>query len=225
MTQLKEVDKAEIRREVLRLALPVTVSNLLHRMVTAVDIFLVGGLGAPAVAAVGLGQLLIFVGMTVVWGISTGTMVTVAQRWGGGWRAEAGRIAVHGLLATLVATTPLAAAGIFLGPEAASLLGATEGVKVLVAEYCLWVFLAFPATALVHVLTSTMHGAGDTRTPMRIFIVLNLFHIGLAFPLIYGYLGLPALGVQGAAIAVASAEALGLVLLWWQGWARGYLAT
>lgn len=224
MTQLKEVDTAEIRREVLRLALPVAVSNLLHRMSTAIDIFLVGGLGAPAVAAVGLGQLLVFIGMTVVWGISTGTMVAVAQRLGGGWRTEAGRIAVHGLLATLVLTTPLAVIGIFLGPEAASVLGATEGVKILVAEYCLWVFLAFPATALVHVLTSTMHGAGDTRTPMRIFIVLNLFHVGLAFPLIYGYLGLPSLGVQGAAIAVASSEALGLVLLWWQGWARGYLA-
>ncbi|MGH7424116.1 MAG: hypothetical protein ACREJ1_10645, partial [Candidatus Methylomirabilales bacterium] len=43
----KTIERGEVRREVLRLALPVTVSNLLHRMVTAVDIFLVGGLGAP----------------------------------------------------------------------------------------------------------------------------------------------------------------------------------
>ncbi|HSH13442.1 MAG TPA: MATE family efflux transporter, partial [Desulfurivibrionaceae bacterium] len=204
--QEKELDRAEIRREVFRLALPVAVSNLLHRMATAVDIFLVGGLGAPAVAAVGLGQLLVFVTMTIVWAVSTGTMVAVAQRWGADRRAEAGRVAVHGLVVMLVLTIPLAVAGILLAPKAASLLGASVAVQGLVGEYCQWVFLAFPATASVHVLTSTMHGAGDTRTPMWIFLILNLIHISLAVPLIYGYLGLPALGVQGAAIAVASAE-------------------
>jgi putative MATE family efflux protein len=213
-----------MRREVLRLGLPVAVSNLLHRMVTAVDIFLVGGLGASAVAAVGLGQLLVFISMTVVWGVSTGTMVAVAQHWGAARRAEAGRIAVHGLLATVVLTVPLAVAGIFFAGEAAGFLGASAAVQALVEQYCQWVFLAFPATALVHVLISTMYAAGDTRTPMWIVLILNLFHVGLAVPLIYGYLGLPALGVQGAAIAVASAEVLGVLLLWWQGWARGYLA-
>ncbi|MFQ5882980.1 MAG: MATE family efflux transporter [Candidatus Methylomirabilales bacterium] len=224
LTQLKGPSRRQMRREVIRLALPVTVSNLLHRMVTAVDIFLVGGLGAPAVAAVGLGQLLVFIGMTVVWGVSTGTMVAVAQRWGAARRAEAGRIAVHGLLSTLVGALPLALTGIYLAREAASFLGATTAVQVLVEDYCLWVFLAFPATALVHVLTSTMHGAGDTRTPMWVILVMNLLHVSLAVVLIYGYGGLPALGVRGAAIAVASAEVLGVLLLWWQGWVRGYLA-
>ncbi len=223
LKQEKDIDRAGIRREVFRLALPVAVSNLLHRMTTAVDIFLVGGLGAPAVAAVGLGQLVIFFTMTVVWAVSTGTMVAVAQRWGANRRAEAGRVAVHGLLMTLVLTIPLAVAGILLAPDAASLLGASVAVQDLVGEYCQWVFLAFPATALIHVLTSTMHGAGDTRTPMRIFLVLNLVHVSLAVPLIYGYIGLPALGVQGAAIAVASADILGVLLFWWQGWAKGYL--
>ena len=224
LTHDKVLNRAEVRREVLRLALPVSVSNLLHRMVTAVDIFLVGGLGASAVAAVGLGQLLVFISMTLVWGINVGTMVSVAQRWGGGRRAEAGRIALHGLLATLVVTVPLAVAGMMFAADAASFLGASSAVQTLVTEYCRWVFLVFPATALVHVLTSTMHGAGDTRTPMWIVLVLNVVHVSLAIPLIYGYLGLPALGVQGAAIAVASAEVLGVILLWWQGWAKGYLA-
>ena len=120
LTHDKVLNRAEVRREVLRLALPVSVSNLLHRMVTAVDIFLVGGLGASAVAAVGLGQLLVFISMTLVWGINVGTMVSVAQRWGGGRRAEAGRIALHGLLATLVVTVPLAVAGMMFAADAAS---------------------------------------------------------------------------------------------------------
>lgn len=224
LTQEKKLDKAEIRREVLRLALPVAVSNLLHRMVTAVDIFLVGGLGAPAVAAVGLGQLLVFISMILVWGVSTGTLITVAQRWGAARRVEAGRIAMHGLLVTLVLAVPVAVAGVLYAAQAASFLGVSDAVQILVDEYCFWVFLAFPATAGVYVLTATMHGTGDTRTPMQVVLALNLFHVSLAVPLIYGYLGLPALGVQGAAIAVASAEIAGVLLLWWKGWAKGYLA-
>ena len=223
LKQERDLDRTGIRREVLRLALPVAVSNLLQRMVIAVGIFLVGGLGAPAVAAVGLGQLLVFISMTVVWAVSTGTMVSVAQRWGADRRAEAGRIAVHGLLATLGLTIPLAGVGILLAPQAASFLGASVAVQILVGDYCQWVFLAFPATALVHILASTMYGAGDTRTPMSIFLILNVIHVSLAVPLIYGYLGLPALGVQGAALAVAFAEIAGVLLLLWQGWARGYL--
>jgi putative MATE family efflux protein len=225
LTQEKVLAKAEVRREVLRLALPIGIANLLHRMVTAVDIFLVGGLGASALAAVGLGQLLIFISMTMVWGISTGTMVTVAHYWGAARRTEAGRTAVHGLLATLVFSVPLTLIGIFFAADAARFLGASAPVQILVTEYCQWVFLAFPVTAIAYVLISTMHAAGDTRTPMWIVLILNLVHVGLAVPLIYGYLGLPALGVQGAAIAVASAEVLGVALLLWQGWVRGYLAT
>jgi len=225
VTYGKTIERAEVRREVLRLALPVTASNLLHRMVTAVDIFLVGGLGAPAVAAVGLGQLLVFISMTVVWGLSTGTMVAVAQRWGAGRQGEAGRIAIHGLLATAALTVPLAGAGMGLAEDAARLMGATPAVQSLVDAYCRWVFLVFPATAVVHVLTSTMHGAGDTRTPMWTYLILNLVHVTVAVPLIYGFLHLPALGVEGAAIAVASTEVLGVLLLWWQGSRRGYVVV
>ena len=225
MTYGKTIERAEVRREVLRLALPVTASNLLHRMVTAVDIFLVGGLGAPAVAAVGLGQLLVFISMTVVWGLSTGTMVAVAQRWGAGRQGEAGRIAIHGLVATLILTVPLAGAGMEWAEDAARLMGATPAVQSLVDAYCRWVFLVFPATAVVHVLTSTMHGAGDTRTPMWTYLILNLVHVTVAVPLIYGFLHLPALGVEGAAIAVASTEVLGVLLLWWQGSRRGYVVV
>ena len=225
MTDGKALQSGEVRREVLRLALPVTASNLLHRMVTAVDIFLVGGLGAPAVAAVGLGQLLVFISMTVVWGLSTGTMVAVAQRWGAGRQGEAGRIAIHGLLATAALTVPLAGAGMEWAEDAARLMGATPAVQSLVDAYCRWVFLVFPATAVVHVLTSTMHGAGDTRTPMWTYLILNLVHVTVAVPLIYGFLHLPALGVEGAAIAVASTEVLGVLLLWWQGSRRGYVVV
>jgi putative MATE family efflux protein len=60
---------------------------------------------------------------------------------------------------------------------------------------------------------------------MWTYLILNLVHVTVAVPLIYGFLQLPALGVEGAAIAVASTEVLGVLLLWWQGSRRGYVVV
>src|SRR5512136_3079733 len=76
--------RVSLRRTVVSLSLPVLLSSLLQRLVSIVDIFLVGGLGASAIAAVGLGQLLVFVTMTVFWGLATGTTVVIAHLWGAG---------------------------------------------------------------------------------------------------------------------------------------------
>jgi Na+-driven multidrug efflux pump len=86
-----------IRRVVFRLSMPVLLSSLFQRLVSIVDIFLTGGLGAAAIAATGLGQLLMFVAMTVFWGLSTGTTVVIAHLWGAGKREDAGRAAFGSL--------------------------------------------------------------------------------------------------------------------------------
>ena len=83
----------QIRRSVLTLALPVTVSSLLQRTEGIVAVFLVGGLGAIPIAAVGLGQLLAFIATTLVSGLSVGTNVIVAQLWGARRHHEAGQAA------------------------------------------------------------------------------------------------------------------------------------
>src|SRR5512138_3264876 len=82
-----------IRRNVMRLSMPVLLSSLFQRLVSIVDVFLTGGLGAAAVAATGLGQLLMFVAMTIFWGLSTGTTVVVAHLWGAGRQKDASRAA------------------------------------------------------------------------------------------------------------------------------------
>ncbi|HEY5973846.1 MAG TPA: MATE family efflux transporter, partial [Geobacteraceae bacterium] len=69
--------RVSIRRRVVSLSLPVLLSSLFQRLVAIVDIFLVGGVGAAAIAAAGLGQLLVFVTMTVFWGLATGTTVVI----------------------------------------------------------------------------------------------------------------------------------------------------
>ena len=215
--------RVSIRRNVVNLSLPVLLSSLFQRLVSIVDIFLVGGLGAAAIAATGLGQLLIFVVMTLFWGLATGTTVVIAHLWGGRRHAEARKAAFTACLACALLAVAATLFGCFLGDPLASFLGARDEVLSLSGGYIRLVFLGFAFTAGLNILSAVMHGAGNTRTPMEGVILVNVLHVVLAYPLIYGRLGLPQLGVTGAAYAINASEFCGCLYLLVQTFRQGYL--
>lgn len=204
---------AQIRRSVMTLALPVTVSSLLQRTEGIVAVFLVGGLGAIPIAAVGLGQLLAFMATTLVSGLSVGTNVIIAQLWGARRYRDAGEAARHFLWLSVAVSLLLAGLGMAINRLAMQQLGAEPTVIELALPYSTLIFLVIPFTVLIQVLSSILQGTGDTRTPMYAMIVVNLLHIFIAYPLIYGRWGAPAMGLKGAAIAVGLAEATGAAYL------------
>ncbi|MFO0700897.1 MAG: MATE family efflux transporter [Nitrospira sp.] len=199
----------QIRRSVMVLALPVTVTTLLQRAEGIVAVFLVGGLGATSIAAVGLGQLLAFVAATLMSGVSVGTNVVVAQLWGARRRHDAGEAARHFLWLAIGASLILAGVGMAANRLVMEALGAEPAVIELALPYSTLIFLVFPCTVLIQVLAAVLQGSGDTKTPMYGLIGVNLIHVVLAYPLIYGLGGFPTLGLKGAAIAAGVAEAAG----------------
>lgn len=203
----------QIRRAVLTLALPVTVSSLLQRTEGILDIFLVGGLGATAIAAVGIGQLLVFFAVTVVASLTVGATVVIAQLWGARRFTDAGQAAVHVLALALVISLALMALGILVNRPAMQLLGAAPDVVTLAGPYLDIIFLVIPFTIVIQVLSGILHGTADTRTPMYAMIGVNVLHVLLAYPLIYGRWGFPTLGINGAAVAVGAAESVGVLVL------------
>lgn len=212
-----------IRRDVFRLSMPVLLSSLFQRLVSIVDIFLTGGLGAAAIAATGLGQLLMFVTMTIFWGLSTGTTVVIAHLWGAGKREDAARSAFAACLACMAMTAVCTLIGSVWGGDIVRLMGAAADVQSFASEYTRLVFLWLIWTTGLNVLSAIMHGAGDTRTPMEAIILVNILHVLLAWPLIYGKFGLPHLGVKGAAIAINSSEFVGFSYLLIQALRKKYI--
>ncbi|WP_088536841.1 MATE family efflux transporter [Geobacter sp. DSM 9736] len=212
-----------LRRNVVNLSLPVLLSSLFQRLVSIVDIFLVGGLGAAAIAATGLGQLLIFVVMTVFWGLSTGTTVVIAHLWGGGRHTEAKKAAFSALVACIAMAVVASGAGYWFGNDLAGYLGAKNDVLQYATRYIQLVFLFFIFTAGLNVLSAIMHGAGNTRTPMEGVILVNVLHVLFAYPLIYGKFGLPQFGVAGAAYAINASELFGCCYLFIQALRKRYI--
>jgi putative MATE family efflux protein len=212
-----------IRRNVINLSLPVLLSSLFQRLVSIVDIFLVGGLGAAAIAATGLGQLLVFVTMTVFWGLATGTTVVIAHLWGAGRRREGKRAAFAAFVACGVMAIVASLLGYLFGTDLARFLGANDEIIRFGDSYIRLVFLWFGFTAGLNILSAIMHGNGDTRTPMVAIILVNILHVLIAWPLIYGKLGFPRMEVIGAAYAINISECCGFTFLLFQAFRRRYL--
>jgi putative MATE family efflux protein len=205
--------QTNIRQQVFSLALPVVLSSLLQRSVGIVDIFLVGGLGASSIAAVGIAQIMVFVVMSMSWGINVGVTVQVSQLWGAGRQGDAAKAAFQAMLLAIGAALLMMLLGLSFGGRVASLLGANNEVQGILLDYTSIIFTFILFTISINVLAGIMHGTGDTKTPLYATLIVNILHVAVAYPLIYGHLGLPKLGVKGAAIAIAISESMGAVFL------------
>jgi putative MATE family efflux protein len=206
---------AQIRKSVLTLALPVTVSSLLQRTEGIAAVFLVGGLGATSIAAVGLGQLLAFMSTTLVSGLSVGANVLIAQLCGARRTKDVGEAATHLLGLAALVSCGLVLLGLSLNRLTMELLGAEQDVIALALPYSNLIFLVIPCTIFLQVLSSIMQGTGDTKTPMYALIGVNLIYLTIAYPLVYGLWGFPAWGLTGAAVATGLAEGTGVLYLLW----------
>ncbi len=206
-------DTRAIRKAVLRLALPIVASNLLQRGVGIVDALMVGRLGAAELAAVGLAQLLIFFQMALVYGLGVGLTVMVAYHTGAGDAARRAQMVRSGLAMGLGLAAGLSLLGLWGSRWAAALLGASGRVLELAVAYLLVSWLLFAFLVFLHLLSAIFQGAGDTRTPLKVVTVVNLLHVAVALPLVFGLMGAPALGVVGAAVGSGVSEAVGVVWL------------
>jgi len=207
-----------------RLALPIAGSNLLQRGVGIVDTLMVGRLGAAELAAVGLSQLLIFFLMALVYGLGIGCTVSVAYHTGAGDQDERARAIRASLLLGLAASGGLTILGLFVSEPTARFLGASGSVLTLTVEYLVitWTFFIFKV--MLHMVASIFYGVGDSRTPLAVIVFVNLIHVGIAFPLVFGWAGVPRMGVPGAAIASVVSEAFGAVSLLVIAFRRGWLS-
>lgn len=213
------LNESSLNRNIVKLAVPAVLENLLVTAVFFVDTLLVGWMRDPtALAAMGLSGTYLFIAQGVVMALGVGVLAVVARAWGAGDFAAARRAAGQSVSLTLALAavlTPLMSFGarpffsfLVQDPNPQT----HDAVVSLAAEYAVIItlgsVLAFPRIVLAMV----MRAAGDTRTPMFITLLVNALNIGMATALIFGVGPIPAMGVRGAAIAVSAAQAIGGLL-------------
>ena len=113
----KEVVGGPIVSTTIRLAFPLMISSALHTTQSLVDMFWVGRLGSASIAAVGISGSIIMVLVTLIFGVSSGTVALVSQAIGAKQHREAGQIAMHSLLLAGIGSLVIGVGSCFFARE------------------------------------------------------------------------------------------------------------
>ncbi len=211
-----ELTKNNLNKNIIQLALPIALENVLHMAVFIVDIIMVGRLGTTAVAAVGLAGALNFVITMIFCALNAGTTALVARNFGAEEKAEAQTVAGQSLLLAIILGLIISPLIFYFASDILILMSAEESVVTLGSTY-LKIVLSFLVLRLI-ILTGTavFRGAGDTRTPMMITLVMNCANILFNWLLIFGIWIFPRMGVEGAAWATSIAYVIGASLIFYR---------
>ena len=193
-------------KEVSQLAYPVILTQLSGALMGVVDSAMVGRLGATELAGVGFGGIWIWTIFCFFIGMATGVQTFVAQDEGAGDNHLCGPWTWQGLF-FLVPATAVAAWACYLAID--PLLGAlvtSEPMLEVAKSYMSLRTLGVVGMVAAMVFSAFFRGISDTRTPLYITLFANGLNVVLDYGLIFGRLGLPEWGVEGAAIATVIAE-------------------
>jgi putative MATE family efflux protein len=207
--------KISLKRAIFLLAVPMILELVMESTFAIVDIYFVGRLGASAVATVGLTETYLFLLYSLAMGLATAVTAIVARRVGEHDPQAAGRSAVQSILLAIMFSIPFMVAGIFFAPELLGLMGADEWAMKEGYAYTKWMLGGNVVIMLLFVINAVFRGAGDAAIAMRVLWVSNLINIILDPILIFGWGPVPAMGIEGAAIATTIGRGSGVLMQLW----------
>lgn len=195
-----------------RLAWPVILTMSIESLVFLVDMLMVGRLGPLPVAGVGVATQILFAVNTVIFAVGTGTVAVVARCVGAGDVRQASVVAAQSLLAVLALVFVVMIPALAVAPWVVDRFGVEPEVAAIGVRYLRVVLLALPLDAVFLIVAFALRGAGDTRTPLLIGVVVAAVNVVANYLFIFGAFGFPALGAMGAAVGTAIAYSAGATL-------------
>jgi multidrug resistance protein, MATE family len=200
-------------RPMFSLAAPVVVAELGWMTMGMVDTLMVGRLSPEAIGAVGIGSSLFLAIGIFAMGLLLGLDPLVAQAFGARRLDECHIWLVHGIAVALALTAPVMGVLWYL-TAAVERWGLHPAVLELTRPYLSAVTWSVPPLLLYAALRRYLQGMGIVRPVMIALVLANVMNVCANWVLVFGHLGAPALGVEGAAWAtVASRTVMAGVLL------------
>jgi len=203
------LDEDHLIRSVVRLAWPVVIQQVSFSMVQLVDTALVGHLGENALAGVRLAGQIFWFSQAGMVAVAVGSTAVIARNVGAGQPQLASTTLRNALLMALAWGCAMGLAMWFFGSWGLGMLGAEEGAKHQGTVYLKATAVGMPLWSLIYAGNASLQGAGDTRTPMVIGLIINAVNIIVAYLLINGPGVFPRLDVLGSGAGFTSAAIIG----------------
>ncbi|MCX7796367.1 MAG: MATE family efflux transporter [bacterium] len=208
-----------LRKNILDLAIPATLEQILIMVVGVVSTILVGRISKEALSAVGLINILTNFILALFTALSTGSTVLVA-RLIGERNIKGAKEAIRQSLMIAIFSSVIVTIACYTFAE--KILGilfsqAEKEVISLALLYFRLILYSFPFLLINTIISGVLRGAGDTKTPMKVAYIVNIINVILSFLLIFGInthlIYIKPLGLLGAGIAVSIARIIGGIVI------------
>ncbi|CAK7059439.1 MATE family efflux transporter [Tissierella sp. P1] len=213
------LDKKHLREEIVKIAGPVFIELLMGTLFGMVDMMMLGRSGdaattAASIAAVGVTNQLVFLGLALVQSLNIGATTMVARYIGAKREDRIESVVKHVMILTqILLVIPILFIGLGMTDTAMKFFGAHEDTLLIGRGYFRVIALGFIFQAFNFSIFASLRGSGDTKTPMKINIISNLLNVVGNAILIYGLFGFPRLGVLGAGISTSLSQVVASILL------------
>lgn len=209
---------------IIALAWPTMLEQFLQTAVQYIDTAMVGALGTEATAAVGSTTTINWLINSTISAISIGFLAYISRAIGANNIEAAKKVSMQSVITTIICGIIFTAVTVILSPKIPVLMQVEETIRPTAFKYFLILYLPMlPRTATI-IFGTVLRASGDTKSPLKISLLVNIVNIILNFLLIYPsrevqifgrniLLFGAGMGVVGAAIASAVSFTVGGILI------------
>lgn len=221
---MNRLTSAPIPALVRELAIPASTGFFFNTMYNVVDTWYAGRYSTEALAALSLTFPVFFMLFATGSGFSTGATALIGNAMGRDNRRDAALIASQGVILSMIVAVVVMVLGFISAPTLYRLLGATEQYLQLCLDYLHIILLGCGFVFLFYMFNGVLNSLGDTKAFRNYLMGATVANIILDPVFMYGWMGFPAMGVKGVALATVLAQAGGAVFLGRRAWRTGLLS-
>jgi len=203
----------DLKKQLLTMAVPVSVGLFFNTMFNVVDTYWAGRLSTSSLAGMSLSFSVFFILIAIIGGLGTGLSALLAISYGKKDEAAIKALTVNGLALTLGVGIVIGIVGYIVSPKLLYLLGARGETLLQGTYYVRGIYAGTLFFALNSALSAFLSSRGITK-PYRNYLIVGFFINLVLDPLfIYGTFGLPKMGTFGVALATVIVQIMGNVYL------------
>lgn len=220
---VNQILQGDISKTLRNMTLPVLAGMLTLMTFNLVDTFFISMLGTTPLAAISFTFPVTFTVISLAIGLSIGTSAVIARALGAGNNKEAQADALAALWLATYMVLALSLLGMALLTPMFRLLGAGADTLGFIEDYMMIWFAGAVLLVMPLVGNAVLRASGDTKTPSIIMAMSGVINAVLDPIFIFGFGPVPAMGMQGAAVASVIAWSTGCGLIIWLLFKRGLL--
>lgn len=213
MTKFKNTFDIKFYKRLLILTLPIVIQNLINSLLNMADTLMIGRLGEVELASVGIANQFFFFYSLILFGINAGGAIFISQFWGKNDLENIRKTMSISLITTLIIAILFTFIGISFSENIIRIFNPDVKVVAYGSSYLKIVAFSYLFTGVTISYAFASRSIENTVLPMVANMVGLLINIFLNYGLIFGNLGLPELGVRGAAIATVVARLVESLLI------------